>query len=266
VLDHLFDVAAARHDVSEPRQRSAIVAELAPFIALTADRVVQSHYLQRLSRLARVDEATLRMELRQPIPARKLPREEIPDELKKTEPERRVHDSREEFCLALLIQYPELRAEASSLAGGGLDPDIFSQSENRALFEAWVGGADDVESFGRSLSPDLRPQYERILAVDLPVYDDQTIVRALHSTVWGIEQQRLRDAKRARASVLSEISADAHADIAERAHAVLEGRHPVDVDNSEDEADPAAAFVEDMQAGLRLHQHKLDQHRPRTAR
>jgi hypothetical protein len=199
------------------------------------------------------------------LKARQFPREEVPDEFKREE-ESRVRDPREEFCLALLIQYPELRAEASLLAGRGLDHDVFSQSENRALFEAWVGGADDGESFGRSLSPDLRPQYERILAIELPAYDDDTVVRAFHATIWGIEQQRLREEKRTRAAVLTEVASDAQNSVAERARAVLEGRLPGDDDSGEDGAEPAAAFVEDMQAGLRLHQHKLDQHRPRTAR
>src|SRR6185295_12195306 len=70
VLDHLFDIAASRHDLSQPRERSAAAAELTPIIALTADRVVQSHYMQRLARMVQVDEATLRLELRQPVRAR----------------------------------------------------------------------------------------------------------------------------------------------------------------------------------------------------
>ncbi|HLB24264.1 MAG TPA: DNA primase [Dehalococcoidia bacterium] len=264
VLDHLFDVAAARHNLAEPRERSAMVAELAPFIALTADRVLQSHYLQRLSRMAKVDEATLRLELRQPVRARSpqnRPGESVPEDLRRQAPASRVRDSREEFCVALLFQYPELRAEAS-----GLDPELFSHSENRALFESWVGRADDGESFERSLSPDLRPQYERILSIDLPAYDDETVVRALRTTIWGIEQHRLREAKRTRAAVLADIATAGGAQIAERARAVLEGRIPEGAELAEDEADPAAAFVEDMEAGFRLHQRELDQHRPRTAR
>jgi DNA primase len=264
VLDHLFDVAAARHDLADPRERSAVVAELAPFIALTADRVLQSHYLQRLSRLSNVDEATLRLELRRPVRARQTPsqpEDTVPEELRRQAPASRVRDNREEFCLALLFQYPELRAEAS-----GLDPELFSHSENRALFETWVGRADSGESFERSLSPDLRPQYERILSIDLPAYDDETVVRALRTTIWGIEQHRLREAKRTRAAVLAEIAAAGGAQIAERARAVLEGRFPEGAEPAEDEADPAAAVVDDMEARLRLHEHELQRHRPRTAR
>ena len=255
VLDHLFDVAAASHDLADPRERSTVVAELAPFIALTADRVLQSHYLQRLSRLSKVDEATLRLELRAPVRARQNPSQQgdvVPEELRAGGPRQeaasRVRDNREEFCLALLFQYPELRAEAS-----GLDPELFSHSENRALFESWVGRADDGESFGRSLSPDLRPQYERILSIDLPAYGDETVVRALRTTVWGIEQHRLREAKRTRAAVVAESAATGGAQIAERARAVLEGRIPEGAELADDEADPAAAVVEDMEARSRLH-------------
>jgi DNA primase len=259
VLDHLFDVTASRHDLTQPRERSAAVSELAPFIALTNDRVMQSHYLQRLSRMAHVDEATLRLELKQPVRARQLPRGDVPDEFRR-EPLQRSHDPREEFCLALLIQYPELRAEA-----GGLDPELFSHSENRALFECWVGETGEGESFERSLSPELRPHYERILSIDLPAYGDDNVVRALRSAVSNIEQHRLREAKRTRAAVLMETATESSARIAERARAVFEGRVPADAEH-EDEADPATAFVEDMETGLRLHRQELDRHRPRTAR
>jgi DNA primase len=269
VLDHLFDVAAARHDLAQPRERSAAVAELAPFIALTADRVLQSHYLQRLSRMTQVDEATLRLELRQPVRARQLPgsapdADRVPDEFRRGEAPARAHDAREEFCLALLFQYPDLRSEAS-----GIDPELFAQSENRALFEAWIGeegNSASGEAFGQVLSQDLRPQYERVLSADLPTFDDTTAVRALHATIFGIEQQRLREAKRTRAAVLAETAAQDGAGIAERAQAVLEGRIPEGPDEFDEQADPAAAFVDDMKAGLQLHQREIEQRRPRTAR
>lgn len=248
VLDHLFDIAASRHDLSSPRERSAAVAELSPIIALTADRVVQSHYLQRLARLAQVDEGTLRLELRQPV------RRGGPEPAgASVAAARGVRDKREEFCLALLIKYPELRAE-----GAGLDASLFGHSENRALFETWVGWADDGESFERSLAPDLRPQYERLASLDLPTYDDEAMIKALRSTVWGIEQQHLRFAKRARATALSDIGAEESAEIAERARAAWE--HGSGTEHGDDGAiDPASAFIEDMQAGLTVHQRLLDQ-------
>lgn len=255
VLDHLFDVAAKRHNLDEPRERSAAAAELTPFIALTADRVVQSHYLQRLARMTQTDEATLRLELRQP----QRTREQRPPDGMSIPASPVMRDRKEEFCLALLFRYPALRAE-----GEGLDPDLFGHSENRALFETWSRHPEDVEdspergeSFERALTPDLRPQYEHLTSLSLPAYDDDSVVTALRSTVWNIEQQRLRLAKRMSAAVLAEIGTRDSTQIADKARTAWEtGATSY---TAEDEADPAAAFVEDMEAGLKVHQRLLDQ-------
>ncbi|MEX0750968.1 MAG: hypothetical protein WD359_09185 [Dehalococcoidia bacterium] len=251
VLDYLFDAAARKHDLTSPRERSAAVSDLAPMIASISDRVVQSHYLQRLSRMVQVDEQTLRLELRRPI--RKTSISESP-----SAPAARAdagRDRKEEFCLALLFKYPELRAE-----GLGFDPDLFAYSENRALFETWVGWANSGEPLEGSLSPDLRPQYERVLSVAVPAYDDDSLIKALHDNVHRIEEQRLRFAKRASAAVLAEIAAADGATIAERALSVWQTGN-MEQETAVDEADPAVAFVEDMEAGRKVHERVLGQHR-----
>ncbi len=256
VLDHLFEAAAARHDLASPRERSAVSAELVPLIAAVSDRIVQSHYLQRLARMVQVDEETLRLELRRPA----RPAERAGLDMAQTQREI-VRDRKEEFCLALLFRYPELRAE-----GLGIDLDLFGQSENRALFDAWIEWSDKGESpdrasgFDESLAPDLRPQYERVINLELPAYDDDALANALRSTVWGMEQRRLRLAKRARAAVLAEMSAHSGAEIAERARFAWQSAG-ADEDDTADEADPAAAFVEDMEAGLKVHQRLLERQR-----
>jgi DNA primase len=221
-------------------------------VAVIADRVLRSHYLQRLARLVQVDEATLKLELRTPARGRTV-RDAAPEG--HTQRQQTPRDRREEFCLALLFRYPLARAE-----GELLDPDLFGHSENRALFESWVGWADAGESFDESLTPDLRPQYERVFNLDLPAYDDDSVIKALHSTVWRIEQQRLRYAKRASGAVLADIAVQDAALVAERAHSTwAAGRQTIEY-TTEDEADPATAFVEDMEAGLKVHQRLLEQH------
>ena len=141
-----------------------------------------------------------------------------------------------------------------------LEPDLFGRSENRALFETWVGWADTGEPFETSLTPDLRPQYERIINLGLPAYDDDTVVKALHSAVWGIEQQRLRLAKRASAAVFADMPVADAASVAERAQAAWQTGAAEVLNDAEEEADPAAAFLGDMEAGLKVHQRLLKQH------
>lgn len=264
LLDFVFDRAKFRFDLTTVDGKVAAKNDLTGWLAREPDPVVRAHYLQRLARITGVDEATLRLELKTSPRGRQLPREQAPEEFQNERARTRVEDARETFCLALLIQYPELRAEAS-----GLDPEFFRQSENRELFEIWSGRAEDGEQpvtdplvrdpFAGSLSRELQPHYERILSMDLPGYDAEGAVRALHTTIWNIEQQRMREAKRARASTL-EISSDDAPSLAERARTLRDQRVAGSV-HAGDEADPAAAFVEDMEAGRRIHQHLMDKRR-----
>jgi hypothetical protein len=207
------------------------------------------------------DEATLRLEMRQPARRQAAP----PERKEQAQRVSGARDKKEEFCLALLFRYPELLAE-----GMTLDANLFGYSENRALFETWVGWTESGEPFEDLLNADIRPQYERILNISLPAYDDDSLVRALRSTVWGIEQQRLRLAKRASGAVLAQFARGGGEDVAERAHTAWErgpaserGRAPdgAGVPVAEDEADPVAAFVEDMEVGLQVHQRLLEQRR-----
>jgi DNA primase len=251
LLDYVFDAAARRRDLSSPAERSLLAQQLVPWLQITGDRILQSHYLQQLARITQTDEATLRLDMRQPVQRQNV----SPEAKEKAQRFERGRDKKEEFCLALLFRYPELLAE-----GIAIDGNLFGYSENRALFETWVGWTEGGEPFEDLLDADLHPQYERILNISLPAYDDETLVKALHSTVWGMEQQRLKLAKRASGAALAQVARDAGADIAERARVAWERREP-NGELVEGDADPVAAFVEDMEAGLQVHQRLLDQRR-----
>ncbi|TAK57293.1 MAG: DNA primase, partial [Dehalococcoidia bacterium] len=107
-LDFQFDAVASKHDLDVPRERSAVSSELLPLVAAIPDRVLQSHYLQRLARLAQVDESTLRLEVRQPARARTGPA--VAAEASAPRRQQTPRDRPEEFCLALLFRYPVARA------------------------------------------------------------------------------------------------------------------------------------------------------------
>ena len=219
--------------------------------------------------MVHVDESTLRLELRQPVKQRRpQPVRAVqsgpPAAARQSVPLVRNHA--EEFCLALLFGYSELRAEATAIS-----PALFGQSENRALFDAWIEWSDEGESrgtrparggmsFEESLTPDLRPQYERVINLELPSYDDDALASALRSTLWGIEQQRLRLAKRASLAAVADAPREDGGQIAERARSAWQSGSTRDV-LDEEEADPATAFVDDMENGLKIHQRVLEQQR-----
>ncbi|MDP2949077.1 MAG: DNA primase, partial [Chloroflexota bacterium] len=162
LLDYKFQTLTAGLDLSQPRERSRAVAELLPLVGAIGDRVVQAHYVQRLARLAQVREGALqqmlqRQALRQVQGKRGRAREAV-EEPEAVAVPTRGGDMREEYCLALLLRYPELRAD-----GLGLSADVFLYSENRQLLEAWQGCAD-VEEVRQAIPEELDGHLQRIAA------------------------------------------------------------------------------------------------------
>ena len=75
LVDYYFGIVAEQYDLSSARGKGEAVAELTPLIAELGDEEEQQHYIQRLSRLVRIDERTIEQrvrasarELRQPPP------------------------------------------------------------------------------------------------------------------------------------------------------------------------------------------------------
>ena len=75
LVDYYFEIVAKQYDLNSARGKGEAVAELTPLIAELGDEEEQQHYIQRLSRLVRIDERTIEQrvkasarELRQPSP------------------------------------------------------------------------------------------------------------------------------------------------------------------------------------------------------
>ncbi len=69
----------------------------------------------------------------------------------------------EQYCLALLLQYPELKSESTELS-----PDHFENTENRELFAKWQQ-SDDLASLRDSLDSALQEHLDNLMARALPV-------------------------------------------------------------------------------------------------
>ena len=249
--DHIFETVANRSDLSQPAQRSALLKELLPIVRLIEEPVYRAHYIQRLARLAQVDEDVVRAELRQ-APARSSRRAAAPQ----AEPrpsDRARREPGEEYCLALLLRYPELRPE-----GDALSPEVFLLAEHRAIFVAWRE-ASDRESLRRALPEELHAHIEQIAEKELPYLEGSQLRKAFEDCVRRIKFRRLSAAKQASTAALAEPDAqEGMGAVAEKAHAVWEAgadqeRPPVAEDDKR-AWELAIAVVEDMEAGRRLHE------------
>ncbi|MGE0134288.1 MAG: DNA primase [Dehalococcoidia bacterium] len=132
VADHLFDAVNATTDFADPRARSRALEALAPTVAAVNDPVVRAHYVQRMARMAQVDERTVLALLNRGRNARPAavpsPRDVAHAAVRGTP----ATPDGETQLLQLLIFRTEARP-----AGRILDPDTFEDTTNRLLFEAW---------------------------------------------------------------------------------------------------------------------------------
>jgi DNA primase len=248
--DHVFDVAASRTDRSLPAARAALLQELLPVLQLIEEPTHRAHYVQRLARLVQVSEADVRAELaRRQRPAPKAKAAPV-SQLGQQAP--RQHG--EEFVLALVLRHAELRGE-----GLQLQPGLFVVTEHRMIFDAWRQTAA-LDALRASLPDELHPQFDRIVTRDLPVFDGAQLRAALEGCVAKIHDDRLRQAKLANASSLSEPGMQTHlAKAVETAFALRDG------DASDRGQDPvtselAASLVEDVEIGRRLHRTSSSAH------
>jgi DNA primase len=139
ILDFAFQSVISRVDINKAKDKSLAVQKLLPSICEIRDPVQQSHYLKRLARELRIEESAIRAALRELKAGQKRPPLGKPTEEARVA-RQFVSSPIEEYCLALLLQYPGLRPLAQELC-----PEHFETTENREVFVTWQHSSDIPE-------------------------------------------------------------------------------------------------------------------------
>ena len=250
--DHVFETVTARKDLSQPGQRSELLQELLPVVRLIEEPVYRAHYVQRLARLALVNEDVVQSALRRSRPRTPRAGVEAPEPAFVSQAQR---EPGEEFCLALLLRHLELRSE-----GTALSPELFLLSQHRAIFAAWRE-TPDLESTRAALPVELHPYLEQFLQRDMPFLEGTQLREAFQDCVRRIEFRRLSAAKQASSAALADLNVreDLRVTI-EEALALLDDKQRMDLgpatsgEGDTERSEQAIALVEDMEVGRRLHQ------------
>jgi len=133
ILDFAFGVVADKLDTSSAKDKSLAIEKLLPLLEEIKDPIRHAHYVDKLARLLKLGDSG-------PVLQALSSKARI-DRRRRTTPQRTersraarplVSDPTEEYCLALLLQYPDLREGA-----GELSVEHFAQSEHRELFNRW---------------------------------------------------------------------------------------------------------------------------------
>jgi DNA primase len=234
VLDYRLDAASERHDLSSPRGRSDLVQEFLPLVTALTDPVVRAHYLQRLGTRARISERDLGTMLMRSQGTRA--RSQDAGALASIE---RKGDSREEFLLALILRYPELRRE-----GMEIPPELLWESENRQILAVWKASGES-EDVNDAVSMELKPHLERLTNRRLPSFDSKEASVALRDCMNKLTARQLEAEKRSSEALLSALE-EALGSSALSA----EGDRQSDDDNMREFE---SVLNRDTETGLRLH-------------
>jgi DNA primase len=157
IVDYTFNMATASLDLTTASGKSQAADRLLPIVAEIKNPIRQAHYLQKLAQMLNVSERSIEAALARIKPKQaRAPKPEAP-------PSRQplLSSPVEEYCLALLLQYPELRGSA-----GGLLPEYFENSENHEIFIAWLQ-SDKIELVKERLEPEIHEHLESLLTMKL---------------------------------------------------------------------------------------------------
>jgi DNA primase len=144
IIDFAFQSVISKANIDKARDKSLAVEKLQPLIyeIEKKDFMQYSHYVEKLAsalkmRALDVEAALqkLKKASKRPQPSRPAEQSHIAHQL--------VSSRSEEHCLALLLQYPELRPSTQELS-----PEHFEFTENREVFVKWQQSSDisDIES------------------------------------------------------------------------------------------------------------------------
>jgi DNA primase len=232
LMDFWFEEVPKRFDLSNPKQRTQMAKELARVIRIIEDPIVRAHYVQKLSRLALLAERDL-----QPL-LRSAPRRD--SEAHPPARETATGDPREEFLLALLLQYPHLRR-----SGVDVPAHLLWESANQALLEL-LRTTEEIEHVKDAVPEELRPYLERLLNRRLPPFDSRQAGEALADCVRRLERRRLAAEKQAMTALLAEHEKE------------IGGSGWISGGNAADAQDERVREImslqlKDMETGLKLH-------------
>ena len=148
ILDFAFQSTISKVDVNKAKDKSLAVQKLLPSIHQIKDPVQQSHYLKRLARELKIEESSIKAALRESKTTEKRPQPTKPAEQSRLA-HQLVSSPIEERCLALILQYPELRPLTRELS-----PEHFECTENREVFVK-CQNSRDISNLGSKLDTSL---------------------------------------------------------------------------------------------------------------
>ncbi|MDD5190115.1 MAG: hypothetical protein PHE50_03630, partial [Dehalococcoidales bacterium] len=159
IVEFTIEKKTAGLDLNNARNKSTAVNLLMPVIARVKDDIRRDHYLTKLSKLTGISYNKLEDVLQGFInkPQSVKPRISVAPSRATT----LVNNPREEYCLTLLLHFPELKT-----LDVGLLPEYFKDTENREIYTYWLE-TDDLVALKDRLDPVVKEKMEGLAAKEI---------------------------------------------------------------------------------------------------
>ena len=200
IMDYAFDRLTQGLDLSTANDKSLAVDKLLPIITGVNNLVRQGHYIQKLARLVDTSLDRLEMIIGDSKKKRRQPASATAPKTDTAEDSRQVFvaNPREEYCLSLLLQHPELRYLAKDLP-----VDYFENSENREVLVTFQESGD-LTCVKDRLDASIREHYDKLCQKNLPA---NNIEEKLSDCILRLREEFLRRLERKREAVFAEEAA-----------------------------------------------------------
>ncbi|MDD5486585.1 MAG: DNA primase [Dehalococcoidales bacterium] len=193
LLDFSFAIETGKVELNSAAGKSRLAETLLPTIAQIQNPVRQAHYLQKLAGVIKVDEQRLESSLKSLVTRKSGTGYRAPV-AKKPSGNKIFSSPREEFCLSMLIQYPQLIAKTDKLKR-----EYFTGSENAELF-ALLSDSSDPQSIEDLLDAATREHYEQLKAKTI---DSSGLETKLKECILLLKESHLRRLLQNQEAILS---------------------------------------------------------------
>ena len=195
VTDYTFDTVASHMDLTKVGERAKARDRLYPVVSSIEDVVRRAHYLQKLARMLGVTDSSLEASMRKRGLAPGKGPSRTGDAAVKVS-DTLFRSAIEEYCLTLLLRFPELRS-----LGKATDPDYFENSENRQIFLAWCDDSEgSLENVQKTVDVAIHDHLSRLAGKIVP---PSGIERKYNDCVLRLREQFLRNLERKREALLT---------------------------------------------------------------
>lgn len=238
LFDYLLPTLSALVDISAPQGKARLAEWLRPFILSVREPIQQDHYWQRLAGHLAVSADALRASLNRPAarprPGGPGPANNGPVPSRDAAFANPNRDPLEDYCLALLLQYPDL-AEVV-LEESNLPEDYFRRSENREIYarlhQTWAE-APEFPVPQAALLPALRERapaalaehLERLAGKALPPLEPRSRAADFRQAALKLEDRHLKDLKQSEQALFADDSDPAAAESALELNRKLKANH-----------------------------------------